>query len=324
MKCGRGGGRRSPLVVWNEDLGYLYFPLGGTRIKIFGHEGTFIREIGGEGDGPGEFRSIVDVEVVDGRIAVLDGAKRAVVILSPTGEYITRHGYEFVPGRVASAGPGRIVVTSTNTWSRDIDQPLHLMDLTSGATTLEFGAVNAGAEKTDADRRFIGMVRGSVLSRPGTAWWGSIRTPAVQEWSLEGELVRDFDGELPWFPEISDWPDLGKEPPATVLDGLALDPDDHLWMLVITADAAWDEVELGASNEGSFVRPSSRDEAEDMRLDVFSLRERRHLGRYVWDESNAVMLDRGGAPAVGVLEYGDAMVPQIVVYGVLVTGPGYG
>ena len=310
----------SPLVVWNEELGYLYFPLGGTWIKIFDHEGPFIREIGGEGDGPGEFRSIIDVEVVDGRIAVLDGAKRAVVILSPAGEYLAQHSYEFVPGRIASAGPGRIVVTSTNTWSRDIDQPLHLMDLSSGATTLEFGAANAGAEKTDADRRFAGMLRGSALSRVGTVWWGSIRTPAVQEWSLEGELVRDFDGELPWFPELGDWPDLAKEPPGTLLEGLALDQEDRLWMLVVTADAAWDEVELGVAHDEAVVPTGSGDDAEDSRLDIFDLRERRHLGRYVWDESSGVMLDRGGAPAVAVLEYSDAMVPQIVVYGVRAGG----
>ncbi len=35
-------------------------------IKIFDHEGTFIREIEGDGDGPGEFRSIINVEVIDG------------------------------------------------------------------------------------------------------------------------------------------------------------------------------------------------------------------------------------------------------------------
>ena len=62
--------------------------------------------------------------------------------------------------------------------------------------------------------------------------------------------------------------------------------------------------------------PAMADDARDMRLDIFSLRERRHLGRHVWDQASAGMLSRGGDPAVSVLEYDDAMVPRIVVYGV--------
>ena len=37
-------------VVWDEELGYLHFLRLGTRIKIFDHDGTFLREIGGEGN----------------------------------------------------------------------------------------------------------------------------------------------------------------------------------------------------------------------------------------------------------------------------------
>ncbi|MDE2794503.1 MAG: 6-bladed beta-propeller [Gemmatimonadota bacterium] len=103
------------LAAWGEELGYLLSPLGGTGIKIFDHDGTFIREIGGEGDGPGEFRSIYDLDVIDGRIVVLDGTKSAVVILSPEGEYITQHP---LPGRrtVYARRPGAD--------SRDCDQKL--------------------------------------------------------------------------------------------------------------------------------------------------------------------------------------------------------
>ena len=46
-----------------------------------------------------------------------------------------------------------------------------------------------------------------------------------------------------------------------------------------------------------------------------NLRERRHLGRYVWDPMAVSILDRGGEPAVYLLEYDNAMVPRIVVYG---------
>ncbi len=309
------------LVAWDEELGYLLFPLGGTGIKIFDHDGTFMREIGREGDGPGEFRSMYDVDVIDGRIVVFDGTKSAVIILSPAGEYITQHPYRYPEGGpFTPVGRGRIVVIATNWRTRVIEHPLHLMDLSSGAVTLDFGAANAGAEVTDVQWNFGKYVVGSVLSRPGTMWWGWTATPAVQEWSVEGEFLQDFEGELPWFPEIFDMPDRSRDPPETRLSGLALDADDNLWMTVMTADPEWDEVPLVQTRIGFAISPGHDDDYFDTRLDVFNLRERRHLGRYVWDPLAVNLLDRGGVPAVYLLEYDNAMVPQIVVYGVRAGG----
>ena len=271
----------------------------------------------GDADGPGEFRSIGDVDVIDGRIAVLDRAKSAVVILSPAGEYITQHRYRlddvapFTP-----VGQGRIVIPSTNWRTRVIEHPLHLMDLSSGAPTLHFGAANAGAEVTGLQWNFGKRVAESVMSRPSTMWWGWIATPAVQEWSVEGELLRDFDGDLPWFPEIHEAPDRAREPPETLLNGLALDGDDNLWMMISTADPEWDEVPMLLGRVGPYPAPDTDDDYFDSRLDIFSLGERRHLGMHVWDSRGAKLLDHGRYPAVYDLEYSDAMVPQIVVYGV--------
>lgn len=304
------------LAAWDEELGYLVFPLGGTGIKIFGHDGTFMREVGGEGDGPGEFRSIFDVDVIDGRIVVLDGTKGAVVILSPDGEYVVQHRFGHPElGPSTPVGRGRIIVTATTWRTRVIEHPLHLMDLSSGAVTLQFGAANEGAEVTGLQSSFDKRVVGSVLSRPGTMWWGWIATPAVQEWSVEGEFLRDFEGELPWFPEITEMPDRAKDPPETLLTGLALDPAGNLWMTVNAADPEWNEVPLEQTRIGFQISPGYDDEYFDTRLDVFDLRERRHLGRHVWDPMVVNLLDRGGEPAVYLLEYDNAMVPRIVVYG---------
>lgn len=310
-----GSGR---LVVWNRDLGYLVHAVGGAYIKVFGHDGTFQRKIGREGDGPGEFRGIIDVDVVDGRIVVLDPMRGRIFVLSPTGEYISGHLYEYRPGRFTPVGDGRIVVTSSNWRSRVVEHPLQLIDVASGATTLEFGAVNAGERKTDVELRFGGQEAGSVLSRSGTVWWASRPRPAVQEWSLEGEQLRVIDGELPWFPAITEFPDRRREPPATRLRGVALDGNENLWLLVETADPEWDEIEMIPGPEGPELPPGRGDDYRDNRIDVFSLRERRHLGRHVWDATGFTLMEHGGEPAVSVLEYSDAMVPQIVVYRVRV------
>lgn len=302
-------------AAWNGELGFLLFPLGGTGIKIFGHDGTFEREIGKEGEGPGEFRSIWDLDVIDERIVVLEGGRKTVVMLSHAGDYITQHRFHHPEGgQVTPVGQGRLVMFATTWRTRVIEHPLHLIDLSSGATTLQFGAANAGAEVTDILFNTGKRVAGSVVSRPGTVWWGWNATADVQEWSAEGEFLRYVEGELPWFPEITEMPDLSREPPATLLTGLALDADDNLWVTLRTADPAWDDVPLERLRVGYAVPEGREDEYYDTRLDVFSLRERRHLGRYVWDSADGRLLDRGGEPAVYVPEYDNAMVPQVVVY----------
>ena len=307
-------------VVRDRELGYLVYAVGGTYIKVFGHDGTFQRKIGREGDGPGEFRGIIDVDVVDGRIVVLDPMRGHIFVLSPTGEYIGGHLYEYRPGRFTPVGDGRIVVTSSNWRSRVVEHPLQMIDVASGVTVLEFGAVNAGERKTDVGMLFGGQEVGSVLNRSRTVWWASRPLPTVQEWSLEGERVRVIEGELPWFPAITDFPDRRREPPATRWRGVALDGEDNLWMLIQTADPEWDEIEMIPGPEGPQLPPGRGDDYRDNRIDVFNLQERRHLGRHVWDATGLVLMNHGGEPAVSVLEYDDAMVPQIVVYGVRVRG----
>lgn len=310
-----GSGR---LVTWDRELGYLLYPVNGAYIKVFGHDGTFQRKIGREGDGPGEFRGILDVDVVDGRIVVLDWMRGRIFVLSPTGEYITGHLYLYRPGRFTPVGDGKIVVTSSNWRSRVVENPLQMIDLASGETTLEFGAVNAGEQKTDVEVLFGGQEQGSVLNRSGSVWWASSPLPAVQEWSLEGEQLRVIEGELPWFRAITEFPDRRREPPSTSWRGVGLDGEDNLWMLVSAADPEWDEIEMIPGPEGPELPPGRGDDYRDTRIDVFNLREQRHLGSHVWDATGMTFMEHGGEPAVSVLEYDDAMVPQIVVYRVRV------
>ena len=89
-------------------------------------------------------------------------------------------------------------------------------------------------------------------------------------------------------------------------------------MLAQTADPEWDEIQMIPGPEGPQLPPGRMDDYRDMRIDVFSLQERRHLGRHVWDPAVMGLMDHGGEPAVSVLEYDAAMVPQIVVYRVRV------
>ena len=59
-----------------------------SSIREFGADGKFVRWIGREGEGPGEFRSIAGVSILpDGRLAAWDRGNRRITVFGTDGEY---------------------------------------------------------------------------------------------------------------------------------------------------------------------------------------------------------------------------------------------
>ncbi len=59
------------------------------RIQVYDSAGTWLRTIGGPGDGPGEMGYPSDMAVLsDGRIAVNDPMRSGILLYSPEGEYL--------------------------------------------------------------------------------------------------------------------------------------------------------------------------------------------------------------------------------------------
>lgn len=56
------------------------------EIRVFDRDGAYVTKMGGEGDGPGEFRAIRDVVVLpDGRLLAWDISRRRVTTFDPSG-----------------------------------------------------------------------------------------------------------------------------------------------------------------------------------------------------------------------------------------------
>lgn len=63
-----------------------------NQVKVFSSSGKFIRSIGREGEGPGEFRSGVGMFLTnDGKIAVMQVAPGRIVLLTPDGQPAGEH-----------------------------------------------------------------------------------------------------------------------------------------------------------------------------------------------------------------------------------------
>ena len=301
----------APTVSWNEQLGYLV--TGVTFLQVFDDDGRFVRRIGREGDGPGEFGRVIDAHVVDGRLVALDQARRAWSIFNLAGEFIEARPYGYRAGSFTPVGGSHVVVVAMDPSPEAAGLPFHLAHIDSGVPSRHFGS-GQGRDRNRENGPYSDNLTGSVASRPGTVWWGSAGSPRVEEWSVDDELLRVVDGELPWFPEVTESIDPTTDPPSTLLMSIALDGREHLWMTVRTADPGWREVELERSPEGYRVPLERRRDYMDTRLDIFDLEERRHLGQYVWDSPYARLIDLGGEPAVSIVEYTREGVPEVVVY----------
>jgi hypothetical protein len=78
-----------------DDEGNLYVSdANANRISVFDPEGNWLRDIGRQGQGPGEFQTPTQVEYADGIVRVRDVRKRGTHLFTPTGELI---GFERWP-----------------------------------------------------------------------------------------------------------------------------------------------------------------------------------------------------------------------------------
>lgn len=72
-----------------DDQENLYVvDANGNRISVFDREGNWLRDIGRQGDGPGEFQYPTTIEYVSGVLRVRDTRKRGTHIFSRNGEFV--------------------------------------------------------------------------------------------------------------------------------------------------------------------------------------------------------------------------------------------
>ena len=295
------------VVRWGPNVGYLMLEERSSTVKVFDENGRFQRSIGRSGEGPGEFGIGADAHEVEGKIVVLDVRSRRWLFFTTSGEYMLERAYGLTAGPFVPVGDNHVVVVSIDRRPDVVGFPLHLVDLTDGRPSLHFGTSSSDWVATAP---YSTAVLGGVLNPPGSVWWGRLGSPAVQKWSLDGKLLRAIEGELPWFPDVpsgDEWRSY-EEPQATLFVDLAVDAEERLWMLTYVPDPQWKAGDYAVGE-----RPDS-DRYRDMRLDIFDLASRQHLGRHIWDSGRAVLFDHGGKPAVAVLEYHKDLIPKVAVY----------
>ncbi|RKZ08385.1 hypothetical protein DRQ25_09200, partial [Candidatus Fermentibacteria bacterium] len=93
--------------------GVAVLDIYGCDISFFDSSGSFIRSIGGRGEGPGEFLLPLDFAILDdGRIAVIDLVNRRIDILSESGELLNslETGYAMLPFKMSAVADSSFMI----------------------------------------------------------------------------------------------------------------------------------------------------------------------------------------------------------------------
>lgn len=229
-----------------------------SSLSVFAPDGRYLRDIGGAGGGPGEFRAIGSVSLLPGdTLVVFDWESSRFSLYSADYEYLTSGPLPLTPELSSLALPsGRFVFNTTLFSPNEIGQPLHLVDR-NGVRERSFGSAS-GVYRPDIP--FL-MSRAIAPSRSGLLW-SALRT----EYRIDlldpatGELKRIVRREIPWFP-----PGLRPEPrggeaslePKPFIFDVREDRSGRLWVLIAVADSDW----------RSAVRPPSANERHGTVID---------------------------------------------------------
>ncbi len=116
-----------PFDIEEDPSGNVYvLDYRANNIKIFSSEGKFIKTIGRQGQGPGDFNGPFLLAVTKDRIYVWDSRNRRICVLTHDGEFIIAKEIPKISERIQNIKPlpnGDVIVEIEITYYEDPDKP---------------------------------------------------------------------------------------------------------------------------------------------------------------------------------------------------------
>jgi len=218
---------QAPGGVVRDGRGRVWISFPWHALYLYDADGSFLSQVGREGQGPGEFTSLRGVVVAPGdTVHVFDRGNQRVTVLSPDLEVLDTRPLELQPwGAVVRLGSGQWILNSIVNTTDRVGFPLHRVD-SSGRIMESFGAATP-SWRSDFQ---LGSAR-SLAVAAGDRIWAAHRTQyRLELWDAENRLHRSLVRRLEWFePRTEPVRPPPRSPPAAVLSSIHLDQNGVLW-----------------------------------------------------------------------------------------------
>ncbi len=288
-------------------------------MMLFDASGRFSKLIGREGQGPGEFRTIIGVMVGPGdSIYVFEAIPTHYTVLSPTHEYVrsSRIPVSARPHPVVVDQNGTLMMFALSPAKDLVGAPLHLL----AGDGRSLGAFSAPARSFTIDSRSA-FHRNISRSPTGEILVAHPAEYRIDVFGADGALHRTVRREAPWF---QPWGGIAVEPPSVqpprpaVMAAWMLGAD-RLLTMISTADLEWKAA--GNTNDrveraGDRIQVNAYRKQLDPIFEVLDLRTNtvlasRRVDGYFQPSATPglVVLQRESAEGVPILDVWRAVLP---------------
>lgn len=235
-------GRR---IFLNADSGgdFITTTIGSDRLAVFGREGALHGTIGGQGDGPGEFRlASLPLRGPADSLYVFDRRAARLTVLSPDRQLARTMPFPAQPETVLPDG-SFVVVGQMRTLDRQAFA-LHILDA-DGSFVRSFGTGSPG-NPSDAGP---GLARVGGRGSGASIWTTPPRRYMIEQWDPStGDRLRVLDADPPaWFRASDASGGSAREVrPDPALTQIWEGPEGLVWIVATVADADWAPTEAPA------------------------------------------------------------------------------
>ena len=283
-----------PQAITSDPRGRIWLVSEETahQISVFDPSGAFVFAVGREGDGPGEFRNISSLAALPGgSVLVFDQRLGRASVVRPDGTVVESAQFS-LGGTAAMANDSGIVVVTRGGRPGITDFPAVVL-----TESLEVIGVT-GAEPPGLEYDFYDSQRVLTWATPSTIWMTPAYSLHLEEWTVDGELVQQWERNPEWMPSGQPWhPATEDEPPTPTVRALDVDDQNRVWAAVSIGEPDW-QLGLGepVGNPESAGRMWPIDDVDALlgtRIEVMSADSREVLGSGYTDEFFFAVLPDG-------------------------------
>jgi hypothetical protein len=246
-----------PLSATVDSQGRIWLVVPNRAPLLFARDGSFLREVGRLGDGPGEFQYPSRVMAVGDSVVVFS-ARGGTNVVGPNLQHartIARLSVSQLGGVAVIEWPKLVLIAGLDPRARDSVWPLHFVDMSGVApqAVRSFGDGGGGPlPSINTDRLIQGypapdqLFARAVTSSGADGTFGVTKFTQylVTKWDRNGNAEWQMRRESSWIPRKETWRLGGTAnttPPDARIQAIWYDSRRYLWVVAHVAQPNWQQ-----------------------------------------------------------------------------------